>query len=125
MGFKKGSGTVAGTAGHRPKVGRVLCTTVSGPFLNPEHLTHVVYPESGRSYRRVSRNLVWWYVTLLWDCPVDDRPGYSTARQHRGIAGFESRDVPDCGRLTESVIITYLVQINRGGIVRPWWGSSE
>jgi type II secretory pathway component PulF len=32
--FKKGSGTVAGTAGHRPKVGRVLRTTVPDPFLN-------------------------------------------------------------------------------------------
>ncbi len=35
--FKKGSGTVAGTAGHRPKVGRVLHTTVPDPFLN--HVT--------------------------------------------------------------------------------------
>ena len=34
-GFKKGSGTVAGTAGHQPKVGRVLRTTVPDPFLNP------------------------------------------------------------------------------------------
>ncbi len=34
--FKKGSGTVAGTAGHRPKVGRVLRTTVPDPFFNPE-----------------------------------------------------------------------------------------
>ena len=33
--FKKGSGTAAGTAGHRPKVGRVLRTTVPDPFLNP------------------------------------------------------------------------------------------
>ncbi len=33
-GFKKGSGTVAGTAGHRPKVGRVLRTKVPDPFLN-------------------------------------------------------------------------------------------
>jgi hypothetical protein len=32
--FKKGAGTVAGTAGHRPKVGRVLRTTVPDPFLN-------------------------------------------------------------------------------------------
>jgi heparinase II/III-like protein len=32
--FKKGSGTVAATAGHRPKVGRVLRTTVPDPFLN-------------------------------------------------------------------------------------------
>jgi hypothetical protein len=32
--FKKGSGTVAGTAGHRPKVGQVLRTTVPDPFLN-------------------------------------------------------------------------------------------
>jgi O-antigen ligase len=33
-GVKKGSGTVAGTTGHRPKVGRVLRTTVPDPFLN-------------------------------------------------------------------------------------------
>ena len=33
--FKKGSGIVAGTAGHRPKVGRVLRTTVPDLFLNP------------------------------------------------------------------------------------------
>jgi NADH:ubiquinone oxidoreductase subunit 4 (subunit M) len=33
--FKRGAGTVAGTAGHRPKVGRVLRTTVPDPFLNP------------------------------------------------------------------------------------------
>ena len=32
--FKEWSGTVAGTAGHRPKVGRVLRTTVPGTFLN-------------------------------------------------------------------------------------------
>ena len=31
---QKGSGTVAGTAGHRPKVGRVLRTTVPDLFLN-------------------------------------------------------------------------------------------
>ena len=36
--FKKGSGTVAGTAGHRPKVGRVLRTTVPDPFLNHESI---------------------------------------------------------------------------------------
>jgi molybdopterin molybdotransferase len=38
-GFKKGSGTVAGTAGHRPKVGQVLRTTVPDPFLNHRILT--------------------------------------------------------------------------------------
>ena len=32
--FKKGSGTFAGTAGHRPKVGQVLRTKVPDPFLN-------------------------------------------------------------------------------------------
>ena len=32
--FKKGPGTIAGSAGHRPKVGRVLGTTVPAPSLN-------------------------------------------------------------------------------------------
>ena len=36
--FKKASGTVAGTAGHRPKVGRVLRTTVPDPFLNHAYM---------------------------------------------------------------------------------------
>jgi len=36
--FKKGSGTVAGAAGHRPKVGRVLCITVPDPFLDPGNI---------------------------------------------------------------------------------------
>ncbi len=34
--FKKGSGTVAGTAGHRPEVGRVLRTTEPDPFLKDD-----------------------------------------------------------------------------------------
>ena len=42
-GLKKGSGTFAGTAGHRPKVGRVLRTKVPDPFLNHAELSNANY----------------------------------------------------------------------------------
>jgi aldose 1-epimerase len=96
-GSKKGSGTVAGTAGHRPKVGQVLRTTVPDPFLNhgsPAHVATAGDPETGRVMEvHTTAPAVIFYSGVYLDGTLRGKNG-AVYPKHAGLC-LETGHLPD------------------------------